>query len=286
LQTFLRVANSGSFSEAAQSLFLTQPAVSKRIAALEQQLQTRLFDRLGRQLLLTEAGQLLLHRAENIVRDIQDCRREISNLSGQVGGPLKFATSHHIGLHRLPPVLRYFNSHYPQVKLNLNFMDSEQACRHVENANMELAIITLPIQIPAKLHAQILWNDELQLVVGKSHPLAQSVPGGYSLEQISAYPGILPLAGTTTRALIEAVFVSSQLPLTTHMDTNFLETIKMLVSVGLGWSVLPRTLLDQDLITPDTPELILKRPLGVVWQQDRTLSNAANAMLQFLSQAA
>ena len=102
LQAFVVVADTASFSLAAEQLHVTQPAVSKRISTLENQWDTRLFNRLGRKVLLTEAGQMLLPRAKRILSELEDCRRALGNLSGQVSGTLSIATSHHIGLHRLP----------------------------------------------------------------------------------------------------------------------------------------------------------------------------------------
>ncbi|MGB5065240.1 MAG: LysR family transcriptional regulator, partial [Candidatus Competibacter sp.] len=99
LQAFVTIADSGSFSLAAGRLHLTQPAVSKRLAALEAELDTRLFDRLGRAVRLTEAGGMLLPRALRILAEVDDTGRALRNLSGAVAGPLVLATSHHIGLH-------------------------------------------------------------------------------------------------------------------------------------------------------------------------------------------
>ena len=128
LRAFVQVAREGSFSNAAQGLYLTQPAVSKRVAALEQELSVRLFDRVGRQVLLTEAGRQLLPRAEQILQEMADIRRGLSNLSGEISGRLVMGTSHHIGLHRLPSVLRNFSDAYPKAELDIRFMESEKAC--------------------------------------------------------------------------------------------------------------------------------------------------------------
>ena len=106
LDTFIAIAETGSFSAAGERLHLTQPAVSKRIAALEQQLDARLFDRIGREISLTEAGRALLPRAYQILNVLDDTRRALTNLNGEVSGRLTLATSHHIGLHRLPPLHR------------------------------------------------------------------------------------------------------------------------------------------------------------------------------------
>lgn len=108
LSAFVAIAGHGSFSSAAEALHLTQPAVSKRIALLEAQLSARLFDRLGRQVVLTEAGLALLPRAQRILAELDDTRRVLEHLGAAVGGRLSLATSHHVGLHRLPALLRRF----------------------------------------------------------------------------------------------------------------------------------------------------------------------------------
>ena len=127
LDAFLAVAHSRSFSRAAEQLHLTQPAISKRIASLEQQLDARLFDRIGKHVQLTEAGRALKPRAELILNTLNDTRRALGNLSATIQGRLSLATSHHIGLHRLPPVLRRFTKAYPGVVLDIQFLDSEVA---------------------------------------------------------------------------------------------------------------------------------------------------------------
>jgi DNA-binding transcriptional LysR family regulator len=104
LQAFVAVADCGSFSRGAEQVHLTQPAVSKRIAALEDELGARLFDRIGRGIHLTPAGEALLGRARNVLKELEDVKRGITNLSGSISGELLLATSHHIGLHRLPGV--------------------------------------------------------------------------------------------------------------------------------------------------------------------------------------
>jgi DNA-binding transcriptional LysR family regulator len=106
LRAFLLVAETGSFSLAAEKLHLTQPAVSKRIALLEEQLGADLFDRIGRNTSLTEAGTALLPHARAVQRELEAARQSVRDLSGAVAGQLRLATSHHIGLHRLPGAQR------------------------------------------------------------------------------------------------------------------------------------------------------------------------------------
>jgi len=278
LQAFITVAETGSFSRASEQIHITQPAVSKRIATLESMLDTKLFDRIGRQVSLTEGGQALLPRARHILLEIEDSRRILRNLSEQVGGALKMATSHHIGLHHLPPVLRQFSAHYPAVELDLHFMESEEACRAIHHGDLELGVITLPLETDADLNIQPLWPDPLEVVVGKSHPLYANAHR--TLDDLLTHPAILPERNTYTRELIEMAINKT---IDVRMSTHYLESIKMLVSVGLGWSVLPRSMLGDELRVIKIDGLKIQRELGVVWHARRTLSNAAKAMIEILN---
>ena len=280
LETFLAVAQTGSFSEAADRLHLTQPAVSKRIAALEAAFDARLFDRLGREVRLTEAGAALLPRARALLAELEDARRALEQLSDEIGGTLRLGTSHHIGLHRLPPILRDFQARYPAVELDLHFMDSEAACQAVLRGELELGIVTLPPEPIPGLECRPVWPDPLVVAASPDHPLAGR--RSITLAELVEHPAILPSEQTYTRQIAEAAFRAAGLRLRTRLSTNYLETIRMLVAVGLGWSLLPRTLLDDQLVALPVPELALERTLGVVRNPRLTLGNAARRFLACL----
>jgi DNA-binding transcriptional LysR family regulator len=274
------VAHDGSFSLAAEHLYLTQPAISKRIASLEGELDTRLFDRMGRQVFLTEAGRHLLPRAEHIIDQLTDIRRELANLTGRISGSLAMATSHHIGLHRLPAILRSYSDTNPQVELDIRFMESEKACHSVEQGELELAVVTLPLTPVEALQSKTIWHDPLQVVAGSDHPLARQQM--ISLSELVDYPAVLPTRGTYTRTLIEQRISQQHLHVNCTLSTDYLETLKMMTTIGLGWSILPAILLDDSLVALQVPELNLSRSLGIVTHRKRTLSNAARAMRELL----
>ena len=277
MSAFISVSETGSFSRAAEKLFITQPAVSKRIQALEQELDTKLFDRIGKKVQLTEAGNALLPSARRILTELDESRRVISNLSGKINGPLHLGTSHHIGLHRLPPVLRAYTAHYPDVDLDIHFMDSEEACEAVLKGDLELAIATLPEQPMINLRTEIIWHDPLSIVVNQESPLKTMQP--LNLEQLLDYPAILPSQNTFTRALMDKELQLQKQNMKIAMETNYLETIKMIVSIGLGWSVLPESMLSEDLACLEIEGIAMERQLGVAYHAERSLSNAAKMML-------
>jgi len=284
LKAFVTAAKLLSFSLAADQLRLTQPAISKRIANLEQQLQCRLFDRIGRTISLTEAGQTLLPKARNILLEIEDTRRLLTNRKGKTEGPLTLATSHHISLHRLPPVLGAYNKQYPDVVLDLKFEQSEVAYEGVLNGSLELAVITLSPQPHPQICAAPIWIDTLSYCSAIDHPLAQQP--SLQLLDLTQHQAILPTPSTFTRQLVEKRFEQQHQALNVCMSTNNLDTIRMMVSIGLGWSLLPQTMLDSRLASLQVETQQIQRPLGLIYHRDRTLSNAAQAFIDLLKQQA
>ncbi len=280
LRAFLAVADSGSFSAAAQQLYLTQPAVSKRLAALEEELDIKLFDRIGRRARLTHAGEVLLPKAREMLLQAQDMKHLASNLQTEVSGLLLLGTSHHIGLHRLPPVLKRFRHRFPQADLDIRFMDSEAACRAVDRGELEMAIVTLPNENPGHLQTRELWRDELCFVTAPEHVLA-NMPN-VSLQMLARYPAVLPGPSTYTRNILELALAEQNLEITSCMSTNYMETLKMLTEINLGWSLLPKTMLEQSNLKTLPLKLKLSRSLGLVTHAGRTPSNPARALVSCL----
>jgi DNA-binding transcriptional LysR family regulator len=281
LEAFCAVAELASFSKAAEQLHLTQPAVTKRIQALEARLQCRLFDRVGKRIYLTAAGALLRPRADALLRNMADAERELRDLDHRVAGVLGLATSHHVGLHRLAPALRSFTQQYPDVQLDIRFEDSEDAHTLVRTAATEIAVVTLKPKGDPDLDSRPLWDDPLAFVVADGHELTQR-SGTLTLRELAQARPILPGLSTYTGRIVVDAFAHAGLPLRPNLATNYLETIAMLVSIGLGWSVLPRSMIRPPLVGLETEAPALRRTLGFVTNPRRTLSNAARAFQRIL----
>ncbi len=279
LQAFVTVMQTGSVSRAAEKLFLTQPAVSKRLRILEEEFGVSLFTPIGRGIQPTQAAQDLLPRAKRWLLDYEEIKHALSHAQDQVAGLLRIGTSHHIGLHHLPAALKSFVQAHPDVQLDVHFVDSEQAHQAVLSGELELAFLTLPPAFDARLSYREIWNDPLFFVVAPFHPLAKkSKDSPLTLSDLAEYAAILPAANTYTSQITLAAFHQAGLSLKTSMSTNPLDSIRMLVSIGLGWSVLPKTLVDDDLTVLDINKLTLQRTLGMVWHPQRTLSKAARTL--------
>ena len=278
-EAFVKVMETGSISIAAELLFITQPAVTKRIHSLEDYFGVKLFESAGRGIQPTHAAHSLLPKVKTWLNELGEIHHTLSHEQTQVQGRLKIGTSHHIGLHHLAEPLKKFVQLFPQVTLDVHFVDSEQAHEQVLAGELELAFLTLPPAGDDRLSYVTIWNDPLVFVSAPFHPLAKQTQ--LNLEDLIAYPSLLPAAQTYTSQITLSEFEKNGLKPKITMSNNPLESIRMLVSIGLGWSVLPKTFLNEDLKQLDL-NLKMNRQLGMVWHPARILSRAAEELIQLM----
>lgn len=284
LKAFVAVAEQKSFSLAAKKLFLTQPAISKRISSLEETLNVSLFDRSGRTVHLTEAGTTLLASATRILKELESASDQIKSLGHEVRGKLRIATSHHIGIHRLPTPLRRFTQEFPDVELDLQFMDSELAANEVQQGNVEIAVATLPLENVPGLSMMSIWDDQLVVVCERDHPLLRR--SIVRAADLGFHPAVLPAFGTITRDIVNDFLGNEGISARIALETNYLETIRVMVSVGLGWSVLPASMLDENLRAVPVQGLAMQRTLGLIYRSNRSLGRAAKEFMLSLQNEA
>lgn len=282
LEAFTTVAELQSFSKAAERLHLTQSAISKRIAALENHLDIVLFERFGQRIQLTEAGKTLLLDAREILDKVGEMKQH-SDMSKQIiSGKLRIATSHHIGLYRLPSILQAFVKKYPKVQLDMHFTDSEVAYEEVGQGLFDLAIATLPQNPATTIETTPLWHDELVIMFAKRHAMNEHPT--LTAEILADYPAILPDEDTFTRRIIDDVFKNSGINYQLAFSTNYLETIKVMVEAGLGWSVLPKIMLNPALAYHPLPDTQPTRQLGVMLHKNKVITPALQAFLHAVNQ--
>ena len=277
LLAFVTIVNEKSFSRAAERLHLTQPAISKRIQNLEQNLKVKLFERLQREIRLTDAGEILLPHAQSILHAFENAQQAIREMDHRVAGSLRIVASHHIGLHRLPRILQQFSRQYPEVDLQLNFLDSESAYELLKDNVADLAFITIPQEVREDFSCHLVWDDPMSFICSPSHPLAD-------IEHIqpidlAAHNAILPSQSTLTYRVVESIFRDSGLRLKANIPTNYLETMKMMAAVGMGWSVLPNTMIDEELVVLPVKEPKVARRLGALSYHRKQLSQSAKRFL-------
>lgn len=275
---FVNVVNEKSFSRAAKALNITQPAVTKRIQNLETRLNVKLFERLQREIVLTEAGATLLPHARSILHGFENALQAIQDIDTSVSGNLRIVASHHIGLHRMPLILKAFSQNYPDVNLQLNFVDSESAYPELKDNVADIAFVTIPKDLKQGFVCHLEWDDPMNFICAKSHALAKLTKVGP--KDLSLHNAILPSKSTLTYRVVETIFRENNLTLNANIPTNYLETMKMMADVGMGWSVLPNTMIDENLQVLPLQIPSLTRKLGAISYRRKHLSNAAAAFIE------
>ncbi len=281
LKALIAVAECQSFSKAAEELHLTQSAVSKRIATLESDLGVILFERFGQRIQITDVGKTLLIDARDVLEKIEQMHAHSDMSKQQITGKLRIATSHHIGLHRLPPILQCFVQKYPDVQLDMHFTDSEIAYEEVSQGECDIAIATLPQQANHSIRMTPLWQDELAVMFANNHPMSQY--NELSADILAQYPAILPNKDTFTRRIVDQVFSDNGISYQLAFSTNYLETIKVMVEAGLGWSILPSIMQTETLAIRCLPTQQLSRQLGVMIHKNKVMTPLLKAFMQELS---
>jgi len=168
--------------------------------------------------------------------------------------------------------------------MDIEFMDSEQAHDLILQAKIDLALVTLSPSGDRGMVETPIWQDVLEFMASPDHLLAQQA--SVSLEQLSSEEAVLPGLNTYTGQIVKQLFDQHRLALNVSMATNYLETIRMMASVGLGWTVLPRSMRDESLRPLRVPKVSMERSLGVVYHRGRSLSRAARAFIDSLQVAA
>ncbi|MFB9885243.1 LysR family transcriptional regulator [Balneatrix alpica] len=283
LRAFVVAAREQSFSQAAELLHLTQPGLSKRIQVLETELNVSLFDRVGRKTLLTEAGRLFLPHAQRMLEQAEQAQQELKALQQGIGGSLHLATTQHIGLYYLKPLLAEFAKAYPQVELAVDFKKSAEAHQQLLTGELELAFITDPPLHEHNLCYQPLFSERLCFCVSPAHPLAQQ--SHLSLSDLSHYPALLPGNHTHLRRALESLFNEHHVALQLRQPSNYLEALKMLTEVGLGWSLLAEAMLGPELVRLPLQQYEINRTIVAAWHKKVRLSGAATRLLQQIRQA-
>lgn len=248
LRIFVTVADLLHFTRAAEGLGLSQPAVSAAIAALEAEHGLRLFDRIGRRVELTAAGDLLRTEARAILRKVEDAGSMLAELTGLTRGALRLAASQTVGHHWLPPRLARFAAAFPGIRVDLSIGNTQDVADAVRDGRAELGLAEGAVSDPA-LMTETIPGDRLLLVAGRDHPWAMEGAGrAASPADLAAARWILREPGSGTRAVFERAIRAVGLDpaaLTVALTLPDGALIRHALLAGLGASVL------SDLVVAD-----------------------------------
>lgn len=276
LRYFLAIARRGNLSRAATDLGLSQPALSRSIAKLEEELGQPVFERRPRSMALTDAGELLVARAQDVIGILDDTKSEIRD-DGRTGR-LRIGAIPTIAPYLLPTLLREFSANYPEVSVEVTEGVTEDLLKACDQGELDLAILALPIATK-HLDTEELFEEELLLVMPKKHELAKQ--SEISLTDVENYPFVLlGEAHCLTGNVISVCRKKSFQPVAVER-TSQLATVQELVTLGHGISMIPDMArrIDKDKrrvyrqVTNPTP----KRKIAIAWNPYRFQSRVLDA---------
>jgi DNA-binding transcriptional LysR family regulator len=281
LRAFCVLARTASFTQTARELHLTQSGVSHSMKALERDTGCRLLDRLGKRVVLTLAGEQLLHHASKILREMELARASLNHLGKWGHGRLRLGASTTACHHLIPPVLREFKESFPEHVITIEPGDTPVLVAALLRQRIDLALSLEPDNEP-QLEFNPLFTDELQFIVGPSHPWAQTMRVDRTAIPRENY--ILYSKQSVTFRLVENYFRQEQMVLNTVIELGSMEATKELVKLGLGVSVIApwiarKEIEEGSLVPLPLGRRKLQRRWGVLHWRGKRLSLAEETFL-------
>jgi DNA-binding transcriptional LysR family regulator len=287
LRVFVAVAREGNVTRAAKQLCLSQPAISKQLAELEEALATVLFDRLPRGMRLTSAGEVLLRHAERIYAAERAAEAEIAELKGLRAGRLSIGASTTIGSYLIPNVFGAYQRAHPDVRLELEIANTAVIQALVSDGRIDLGLTEG--NVPSEqFTVEVVHYDELVAVASPEHPLCKK--RRLFAAELASVPFICRERGSGSREVIEAALAERGVQLTPAMALGSTEAIKNAVAAGLGVAILSRLTLELELEAGrlallELRDLSLRRALHMVQLRGKHRGAAVEAFVTKLREA-
>jgi len=285
LQVFYTVAQMLSFTKAADSLHMTQPAVTFQVRQLEEYFNTRLFDRTHNRISLTDAGERVLEYAEKIFVLYSEMENAVREITGDISGVLIIGASTTIAEYMLPSLLGDFKHRYPEVNLQLKVSNTEGIVSMVENNVIDLGVVEAPVA-NKNLVVEVCRNDNLVAIVSPNHPLANDKE--VNISRLLEYPYICREEGSGTREVINEYMHEANVDLSglhISMELGSPEAVKGTVEAGMGVSIVSRATIHKELALGTLVALNLtpplERPFSFVHQKQKFRHRAMDELLEF-----
>jgi DNA-binding transcriptional LysR family regulator len=286
MRAFHKVASTGSFTRAARELFVTQPAVSQEIKALEASLGIKLFDRSGKNVRMTADGEVLFSYAHRLFALHEEMESLFGRSKSLQHGQIKLGSTALMGTYFLPKIIGRFNRRYPGIEIDLQMGNSDQVIHLVLEGLVDLGFSGMTTN-HARLESILIHQEKLIMVASPRHPLSAKK---ISLDDISETPFIWREKGTQTRKLIEKWFLRQ---LRGHyprksIELQNMEAAKRMVEEGYGITVVPEAAVRREItagwLKPlQVEELNVLNSYFLVFLKTRKLTSAAEAFRKMLS---
>jgi DNA-binding transcriptional LysR family regulator len=282
LKVFCDLAETESFTKAAQINEITQSAVSQQVSALERTFKALLIERSKKKFRLTREGEILYEYAKQVINLYDSLYNKLQEVRDVVSGTIRVSTIYSIGLHDLPPYLKRFLKSYSTVNVHVEYRRSNQVYEDILGNADDLGLVAYPVKDP-KLEVVPLRKDKLVLICHPKHPLAKNE--NISLSDLAGQRFIAFEPDIPTRKAIDKALKDAGVEVQTAMEFDNIETVKRAVEIDAGVSIVPASTVTQEVAkhTLESVEIengTLSRPLGVIYKKNKVLSPA---MKQFIA---
>ncbi|ALJ29814.1 MULTISPECIES: LysR family transcriptional regulator [Stenotrophomonas] len=284
LRAFCQTVRLGSVSRASEALFVSQPAVSLQLQALERELGVVLFERSGRRLVPSREGQLLYEMAQPLVESLDGLEASFRDkVRGLDAGELTVAANTSTILYLLPKIVEAFRQHHPDVRLVLQDAISADGTELLRGDAADLAVGSM-LDVPGDLSYAPVYDFEQVLITPRGHPLAGKRE--LTLDDLSAFPLILPPKRQITWRLVDLVFQRHRVPYTVALEVGGWEVIKQYVAMGMGISIVTALCLNdadrERLAIRPMARYFPTRSYGVTVRRGKVLSPQARAFIALI----
>ena len=287
LKVFCDLAETTSFTKAAQINGVTQSAVSQQISSLETKFAAALIERSKKRFTLTKEGETLYKYSKQIVQSYDELRHKIQEIQNVVTGTIKVVTIYSIGLHELPPYLKKFLKKHPTVNVSVEYRRATQLYEDIISGMADIGLVAYPQKDP-RLHVTSLAEDMLVLICHPDHPLAQKPR--VKLSEISSHKFIAFEPDIPTRRAIDKILRDRNVEVDHAMEFDNIETVKRAVEIDAGISIVPRSPVAQEVAKKTIAMVEIEdeqfyRPLAAVHKKSKVLSPAMKEFLALLKKS-
>ena len=287
LKVFCDLAETESFTKAAQVNSVTQSAVSQQISSLERTFKSLLIERSKKKFRLTREGQVLYDFSKQIIQTYDSLNHKLQEIKAIISGTIRVATIYSIGLHDLPPYMKKFLKNYPTVNIHVEYRRSNQVYEDVLGNVVDLGLVAYPNK-DAKLETVSLRKDALVLVCHPQHPFAKLKSTKLKTIAAQKFVGFEP--DIPTRKALDKILREHNVEVNTVMEFDNIETVKRAVEIDAGISIVPESTVLQEVSKQTLAAVKLEdgdffRPLAVIYKKNKVLSPAMKQFIAVLKEA-
>lgn len=285
-KVFCDLAETESFTKAAQINGVTQSAVSQQISSLERQFKSLLVERSKKKFRMTREGQVLYEYSKKIIATYESLHNKLQEIKDIISGNVRVTTIYSIGLHDLPPYIKKFMQAFPTVNVHVQYRRSDEVYEDVMSNVVDLGLVAYPVK-DARLEILPLRKDPLVLICHPDHPFAKLK--GVKLKTLSGQKFVNFEADIPTRKALDRVFRERGVQVDSVMEFDNIETVKRAVEIDAGIAIVPQSTVPQEvaketLVAVPVEDAELFRPIAVLYKKNKVLSPAMKQFIATLKQ--